>query len=570
MTATDAEMDRERTEALASILDCENRLQVVVAGPGTGKTYTFKQLLSARGGKGLALTFLNVLAADLDESLQGLASSYSFHGFARHILHQQKVTGLTTDFSYYPPLACIYVEDLAVLDGVTLDALSLGALFRALADTSPLLTRTLAAGSYYDAVSHDDSVYRLLRHLESRPDKVPVYNQVVVDEYQDFCPLEVAVIKVLAQASPVLIAGDDDQALYAFRDASPEPIRSLAVHPDYERFELPYCTRCTAVLVAATHTVVTQAQTAGLLDGRLDKRYECYMPGKRAESAQYPQILHAHTTVQNKKAPYLGRYIEARIRNLSPEDIAESHAEGWPTVMIIAPNPFKKQVEEYLKPLFPQMESALKIDSEPDLLDGYRRLVDDANSRLGWRILVHCLLPDGWEDIIRRCLDGGEEISDALDPTFRAQHLEIADLLRRWLADETLEADELDDLASALEVTPVGLADRINPPIEPAPEVDTTEPSIIVTSLMGSKGLQAGHVFVVGFNEGHFPHDNSSPTNEEVCQLLVALTRGRKSCTVMSTGRLGAKPLARSVFLTWLQPHLSPIYVNKTFLDGAT
>jgi hypothetical protein len=42
--------------------------------------------------------------------------------------------------------------------------------------------------------------------------KVPSYNQVLVDEFQDFNQLEVSLIDLLAGKSPILLAGDDDQA----------------------------------------------------------------------------------------------------------------------------------------------------------------------------------------------------------------------------------------------------------------------------------------------------------------------------------------------------------------------
>ena len=86
---------------------------------------------------------------------------------------------------------------------------------------------------------------------------------------------------------------------------------------------------------------------------------------------------------------------------------------------------------------------------------------------------------------------------------------------------------------------------------------------------MGSKGLQAGHVFIVGMNDQHFPYDNAAPTNEEACQLLVALTRARKSCSVVSTGRIGGSTRRRSVFIDWLGPHLAEVeYVNKAYFEG--
>ena len=114
----------------------------------------------------------------------------------------------------------------------------------------------------------------------TRSDLVPEYSQLVVDGISGLLPHGGCANKVLATKSPSLIVGDDDQALYAFRDASPAAIRELATGGEYTKFALPFCTRCTEVLVDATHAVVERAQSTGLLAGRLTKPYVCYMPEK--------------------------------------------------------------------------------------------------------------------------------------------------------------------------------------------------------------------------------------------------------------------------------------------------
>jgi hypothetical protein len=82
------------------------------------------------------------------------------------------------------------------------------------------LPAALEIGNYYDAVGHNDIVYRVERHFEANPESIPEHEVVVVDEYQDLNYLETHLIDSLAQASAVLIAGDDDQALYAFKGSS--------------------------------------------------------------------------------------------------------------------------------------------------------------------------------------------------------------------------------------------------------------------------------------------------------------------------------------------------------------
>jgi superfamily I DNA/RNA helicase len=77
-------------------------------------------------------------------------------------------------------------------------------------------------------------------------EKIPKYSHIVVDEFQDFNKLEVDFINLLAKNSPILLAGDDDQALYQFKGSSNQFIRDRfnKTFVGYEPFNLPYCARC--------------------------------------------------------------------------------------------------------------------------------------------------------------------------------------------------------------------------------------------------------------------------------------------------------------------------------------
>lgn len=526
---TDQEYHAARTAVLEALLSSTARLKLIVAGPGTGKTFTFQELLRRTNGPALAMTFLLVLVRDLEGKFNDNVEVYSFHGFARKLLHRIPLGGVSSSVHYYPPLATIMVEDIRVVDGALMDELQLGALYRNLVEDGPFLHRALESGTYYDAVAHDDAVYRVLRALEGNLDLVPVYAQLVVDEYQDFCPMEVAFIGRLSEKSPTLIVGDDDQALYAFRDASPDAIRQLAAGQVYERFELPYCTRCTEILVQAAHTVVRRAQTIGLLRGRVEKPYECFLPEKREESARYPTIRHAHCSVQTKRCPYMCLYIEQQIRRIPAGEIAESHAKNFPTVLLIGPNPFLSTVEAHLRTCFSQVQTPPKTDPALDVLDAYRLLLRNENSNLGWRILLQVLRPTGWEQAVQQALGSGNPLRSFLHVDFIAEQLGVAALLRKWRSETPLSNPEAAALATALAVQRANLSLRIDgPEAEPEPTVDQTAPTIMLTSLMGSKGLQAGHVFIVGVNELHFPHSNRSPSNEEVCQTLGCVDAGQE------------------------------------------
>jgi hypothetical protein len=190
------------------------------------------------------LTFIRNLVADLQKDLGELADVNTFHGYCKYLMHRHDVAGLQSG-DYYPPLMDLVVDDVLTVENKVIDKRAIDAHFHNLDRSDGLIDAVLIDAEYYNAVSHTDLVYRVLGHFEANPESIPSYPLIVVDEYQDFSLLETTFIELLASKSPVLIAGDDDQALYMrLKHASPAFIRELARGDQYERFELPYCSRC--------------------------------------------------------------------------------------------------------------------------------------------------------------------------------------------------------------------------------------------------------------------------------------------------------------------------------------
>jgi superfamily I DNA/RNA helicase len=92
---------------------------------------------------------------------------------------------------------------------------------------------------------------------------------------------------------------------------------------------------------------------------------------------------------------------------------------------------------------------------------------------------------------------------------------------------------------------------------------------IVVTTLVGAKGLEAGHVFVAGVIDGHFPRFNDDPTDVEVCEFLVALTRARKKVHVISARNYAGTWVRDSAFIGWLGKMLDRIEVDKEYIENA-
>jgi superfamily I DNA/RNA helicase len=568
-------LTEQRAAATGAIVNSAARKRLIVSGPGTGKSFTFRQALAkaieqAGGGKGLALTFIRNLVADLEKDLGSLADVFTFHGHCKHLMHSHNVAGLAAG-DYYPALLELVVGDVLLVDRRAMTIEEINEHLLKLDTTDDVIAVALERADYYSAVSHNDVVYRVLRHFEGAPDTIPEYPLIVVDEFQDFSLLETKFIELLGSKSPVLIAGDDDQALYMnLKYASPDFIRAIATDGTHETFELPFCSRCTEVVVAAVNDVIAKAVAIAKLQNRLAKPLHCFLPDKKAASDENPKIIHVDCSTAN--TDYAGQYIAQQIAQIPAEDIERSHANGYPTALVIGPNPFLSRAFNVVQERFPR--ARLKKSDQPgvDILDGYRRVAANERSRLGWRIVIECCPFRGWQQKLKTALETDTDIYDHLPDDYRDEHIENVRLAGQLIETGTLtdeneqmlcaaaDGRSIDDVRMFLNVAdPDALEDM------PVTNGDGDTPDILFTSLVGSKGLSAEHVFIVGMNNNHFPRNAAAITDDEVCSLIVALSRTRKRCRVISFRWFGSGGLAQSVFLGWLAPHLETVTVNKDY-----
>jgi superfamily I DNA/RNA helicase len=557
----------ERQAALDAILDSAADKKLIVSGPGTGKTYAFKQALERAGG-GVALTFIRALVRDLRIALAETAEIVNtFHGFAKHLLHSHPY-GVTSSFWYCPALPAIFARDLTLLGLGSISASDVDSAYQRIDDAEGLITESLRLGDYYDAVGHNDVVYRVLRRFEESPEDIPEYPLVVVDEYQDFNPLETSLIRKLEERSPVLVAGDDDQALYHRKHASPEFIRELARGGDYANFELPFCSRCTAVIVNAVNNVIARAVANGNLVGRLEKPFVCYLPDKAAVSEAHPRIIQARCTVDSSRSPYIAHYVAEQIAEIPAEDVAASRDGRYPTVLVIGTGEFVKPVYEHLRERFPNVQLAGSSGVELVLLEAYRLLARDPRSRLGWRIALELDPPRDLEELATRVLEGQLEFADHLPEGFSERQLPHAKSIGRLIDGDDLSPDDEAALEAAvglnIEVIRAELSLDHNVEEDADKADDPDAATIACSTMVSAKGLSAEHVFIVGFNNEHFPRHPDEITDYEVCCLLVALSRTRQQCHLVSCERWKGLPVEVSAFRDWLN-----VPIEETARDAA-
>lgn len=242
---------------------------LVLAGPGSGKTFVttqrIKYLIEHHAVKPddiLVITFTKAAAMEMQERFVKLneGKSYpvhfgTFHSIFFQILrHTYKFTAenIIRERDKYRLLSQItgeMPEEICSRQTAS-DYSSAETLQRLLSEISKvknnditpqeLKSETVSQPEFeylFDAykkemnrnrlIDFDDMVLLCRNLLVSRPDTLKLWQErfqyILVDEFQDICPLQYEVVRLLAKPQDNLfIVGDDDQSIYGFRGSKPE------------------------------------------------------------------------------------------------------------------------------------------------------------------------------------------------------------------------------------------------------------------------------------------------------------------------------------------------------------
>jgi superfamily I DNA/RNA helicase len=541
----------DRQKHVAAVLGSPSSKKVVVGGPGTGKTYLFKKLLEGKGNT-LTLTFVNALVEDLSLELCGLSDVRTLHSFALSVLKKaKKKQPEKRQPRVFPKLTQIISEDAKILLDDTVDFADL---FHNRDDQNPHLVFYKERKDYYAYYGFSDIVFALVRYFEENRSKIPTFDQVVVDEFQDFNTLEVSLIDLLAKKSPILLAGDDDQALYeSLKSASPHHIRQRYSIDDsnYEAFNLPWCSRSTRVIVEATNDVIRGAQREGHLNTRIDKPFRYFDDEvKDLVSSNNPWLI--YTQVQPRQIPW---FIQKQIEQVAVE------VKGKFTVLIISPTRTQSRLTaDALKAKgFKDVQRLPKQTvREATFLDGLKLLLEDAECNLGWRIVARAFLDDeDFQSVLKRTHGAGATpFLELVDRDLRREVRHMLTALRAVKSGRQANKEKLAALLDRVNLDVYQMAQdylrediESDTPVEASPEVRKTP--LIATTIQSSKGLAADYVFITHFDDRYLVRDKdkSRPSDQDICAFLVALTRARKKVFLVSSDTK-KKPK----FLGWISP----------------
>ncbi|MDR7087687.1 DNA helicase-2/ATP-dependent DNA helicase PcrA [Aeromicrobium panaciterrae] len=318
-SAQEAEKKRARSDILLEGLNDAQRDAVshpggpllVVAGAGSGKTRVLTRrvawLIAARGahpGSILAITFTNKAAAEMRERVAELVGPRArmmwvstFHSACVRILRREATKfGFTSTFTIYDSadqrrlmtqvcrdmdLDPKRVNPRAVLNWISnlknelVDHEAAGS--KAVNPTEELYaeayTTYQARLRAANAMDFDDLIMNTVHLFQGWPDVAETYRRrfrhILVDEYQDTNHAQYQLIKELTDAdSDLLVVGDSDQSIYAFRGANIRNILEFEDDfPNASTILLEQNYRSTQTILSAANAVISR--NAGRKDKQL-------------------------------------------------------------------------------------------------------------------------------------------------------------------------------------------------------------------------------------------------------------------------------------------------------------
>lgn len=593
---------------------------LVVAGPGSGKTrvltHRVANLIKEHGVSAdriLCVTFTNKASAEMksrvDKILDSRDSLYwcgTFHSICVRILKKDgRENGIAPDFQIYDnDDSEAVVKNIVKEMGLDPKKVNPRAVFETISSSkneliSPQQYSSYARGIFQKTVAQiypryqkmladnhaldfDDLLFETVNLLKASPEILLKYQTqfefIMVDEYQDTNKAQYQITKLLSQKHHNLyVVGDMSQAIYSFRGADYRNILNFkGDYPDAKVYNLEQNYRSTQNILDVAKNVIKNNTTHIALNLWTDKATG--------------DLPHYYTAESEKDE---ARFVCDEIKN-----------SGRPCsdfAVLYRTNAQSRNMEEALiRANIPyRIYGGLKFYARKEIKDiiAYLRVVHNPKDSVSWERIIN-VPPRGIGDKSKELLKrNGWDISEIvaksnipfdkwIDTAPDKSTLELMDQIidvTNYLpylndgSDEALSrienlkelrsvASEFVNLEEFLEnVSLIESSDR------PNRKNQTQQDFVSLMTVHSAKGLEFPVVFIIGMEEGLFPHSQSlgelMELEEERRLCYVAVTRAMEKLYFsnaglrMYFGNIQANPPSR--FLNEIPKELLKIIKNK-------
>lgn len=431
-------------------------------------------------------------------------------------------------------------------------------------------------------IDFDDMVLLCRDLLVSRPETLKIWQErfqyILVDEFQDICPLQYEVVRLLAKPQDNLfIVGDDDQAIYGFRGSRPEIMLNFTKdYPEAEQVLLDVNYRSRKDIVDVAGKLIAHNKT------RFDKKvrtqneqlggvkiYAFHSKLKQAENI----ALLIRQYMEQPGARYSDIAILYRTNNHTVYTADRLMKEGIPFSMKEKPqNIYDSAVA---KDIIAYLRYALHEDSVEDFLRimnkpvRYIKRLTVPRNRFTMQELIENNRSTGY--VIQNILD----LYDNLHFVRNLNPFSAVNFIRKGIGYDTFlkkqsieqgrdgskdfeELEELMQLAKDFETIPEWLEQIQNydavmqEVIQQECRQKQETDAVSMVTMHASKGLEWKVVVLPDVNEGVIPHKKAvtdSELEEERRMFYVAMTRAKEYLFIFYIQEKEAGNLLPSRFL---------------------
>lgn len=418
-----------------------------------------------------------------------------------------------------------------------------------------------------NSVDFDDLLILPIRLFQKNPEVLEKYQEryqyILIDEYQDTNQAQYILSKLISKKyRNICVVGDNDQAIYSFRGANYRNILNFEKdYPDAEVVLLEENYRSTKTILNAANDVIRHNRN----------RKEKNLWSRQGEGEK---ITYYKAFDEKEEAYFCVSEIKRLVANgVSYEDIAilyrtNAQSRTLEEAMLQNNLPYRvvgsfyfynrkeiKDLMSYLRLIhnFKDDVSLLRVINTPKRgigLKTIQHLIDKADQE---GTSIYEAITSGKELEFKKLIDSLREVSQNVTLTELVDKVLVASGMRSELENEkTLESEvRLENLEEFKSITKAfeerdGLISLEEFLLETSLVSDREEyrddaDKISLMTVHSVKGLEFSYVFVVGLEEGIFPHINSlldaNELEEERRLCYVAITRAKKKLYLVNTRR---------------------------------
>lgn len=418
-----------------------------------------------------------------------------------------------------------------------------------------------------NSVDFDDLLLLPIKLFKENPsvlqDYQELYTYILIDEYQDTNAAQYILSKMIsAKNRKITCVGDDSQSIYSFRGANYKNILNFEKdYQDAKTILLEENYRSTSTILDAANQVIKnnkQRKDKNLWTSRgKGEKIKYYRAYNEKDEAQY--IIRKVKELRNKDVEYKDIAVLYRTNAQSRVLEEEMLKENMP-YRVIGSFYFysRKEIKDliaYLRLIHNSKDnvSLLRVINTPKRGIGLKTIENLTTKADGENTSIYEAISSGKELEFKKTIEQLKSLAEELTLTELIDKVLDASGMRQDLESEkTLESEvRLENLEEFKSITKsfeereglISLEDFLLEIslISDVEEYKDDPNRISLMTVHSVKGLEFDHVFVVGMEEGIFPHMNSlmetSELEEERRLCYVAITRAKDDLHLINARR---------------------------------